>query len=87
MPTTKGKLNSEPFTVTVDENGEVADETPELQENSDWDETIRNQAADVIQRLREGRSWSMQVRRQLLNLQKLVDGCYESARTEREIVF
>lgn len=87
MVTTKGKLNGDPFIVTVDENGEVVDKTPELQESSGWGESIRNQDADVIQRLRDGRPWSMQDRRQLLNLQKLIDGCYESARTEREIVF
>ena len=87
MVTTKGKLNSEPFTVTMDENGEVVDKTPELQESNGWGESIRNQDADVIRRLREGRPWSMQDRRQLLNLQKLIDGCYESARAEREVVF
>ena len=87
MITTKGKLNSDPFIVTVDENGEVVDKTPELQGSSGWGESIRNQDADVIQRLREGHPWSMQDRRQLLNLQRLIDGCYESARTEREIVF
>lgn len=87
MVTTKGKLNSDPFIVTVDENGEVVDKTPELQESSGWGESIRNQDADVIEHLRVGRPWSMQDRRQLLNLQKLIDGCYESARTEREVVF
>ena len=87
MVTTKGTLNNDPFIVTVDENGAVVDKTPELQETSGWGESIRNQDADVIERLRDGRPWSMQDRRQLLNLQKLIDGCYESARTEREIVF
>ena len=87
MITTKGKLNSEPFTVTVDENGQIVDKTPILQENNGWGESIRNQDIDVIQRLREGRPWSMQDRRQLLNLQKLIAGCYKSAKTEREIVF
>ena len=87
MITTKGKLNSEPFTVTVDENGQIVDKTPILQENNGWGESIRNQDIDVIQRLREGRPWSMQDHRQLLNLQKLIAGCYKSAKTEREIVF
>ncbi len=87
MVTTQGKLNSDPFIVTVDEDGEVVNKTPELQENSGWGESIQNQDTDVIQRLRDGAPWSMQDRRQLLNLQKLIDGCYESARTEREIVF
>ena len=87
MVTTKGKLNGDPFIVTVDEDGEIVDKTPELQESSGWGESVRNQDADIIERLRDGRPWSMQNRRQLLNLQKLIDGCYESARTEREIVF
>ena len=54
MVTTTGKLKSEPFTVTVDENGEVVNKTPELQESSGWGESIRNQDADVIQRLQKG---------------------------------
>ena len=87
MVTTRGKLNSEPFIVTVDENGEVVDKTPELQGSSGWGESIRNQDADVIQCLRDGSPWSMQDRRQLLNLQRLIDGCYESAKTEREVLF
>ena len=87
MVTTEGKLNSEPFTVTVDEKGEVIDKTPQLQGSSGWGESIRNQDADIIHRLKTGASWAMQDRRQLLNLQRLIDGCYESARNGREIVF
>ena len=87
MVTTKGRLDSDPFTVTVDEDGAVVNKTPVLQESSGWGESIRNQDADVIQRLRDGTPWAMQDRRQLLNLQRLIDGCYESARSEREIVF
>ena len=87
MVTTKGKLKSEPFIVTVDEDGEVVDKTPELQESSGWGESIRNQDADVIQRLRDDIPWVMQDRRQLLNLQRLIDACYESASTEREVIF
>ena len=87
MVTTKGKLNSDPFTVTVDENGKVVEKTPELQDSSGWGESVRNQDADVIGRLRDGIPWEMQDRRQLLNLQRLIDGCYESAKTEREVVF
>ena len=87
MVTTKGRLDSDPFTVTVDEDGAVVDKTPELRESSGWGESIQNQDADVIQHLRDGTPWAMQDRRQLLNLQRLIDGCYESARSEREIVF
>ena len=87
MVTTKGRLDSDPFTVTVDEDGKVVDKTPVLHESGGWGESIRNQDADVIQRLRDGTPWAMQDRRQLLNLQRLIDGCYESARSERELVF
>jgi predicted dehydrogenase len=47
--------------------------------------SIRDQDADVIQRLREGRPWELQDRRQLLDLQRLIDACYESARTGRQV--
>ncbi|MYE91270.1 Gfo/Idh/MocA family oxidoreductase [Candidatus Poribacteria bacterium] len=87
MVTTRGELNSDPFTVTVDENGEVVDKTPQLKESSGWGDSIRNQDTDVIQRLLDGTPWIMQDRQQLLNLQRLIDGCYESARIEREVVF
>lgn len=87
MVTTKGKINSDPLTVTMDDNGEVVDKTPDLEEGSGWGESIQNQDADVIQRLRDGTPWAMQDRRQLLNLQRLIDGCYESAKSEREVVF
>ena len=86
MVTTKGKINSEPFIVTVDESGEVVDKTPKLTENNGWGESIRDQDADIIQGLKTGSSWTMQDSRQLLNLQRLIDGCYESARNEREIL-
>ncbi len=86
MVTTKGKINSEPFIVTVDEGGEVVDKTPTLTESSGWGESIRNQDADIIQSLKTGSSWNMQDSRQLLNLQRLIDGCYESARNEREVI-
>ncbi len=87
MVTTKGKLNSEPLIITVDEKGEVIDKTPQLQESSGWGESVRNQDADIIHRLQTGASWTMQDRRQLLNLQRLIDGCYESAKNGREVVF
>ena len=84
--TTRGTLKSQPFSVVVDEDGKVVDRTPEL-EDADWSASIRDQDADVIQCLREGRPLKMHDRKQLLNLQKLIDGCYESARTGREVVF
>ena len=44
------------------------------------------QDATLIAQLRAGEPWDMQDTRQLLNLQKVVDACYESARTGREVV-
>jgi len=61
------------------------DRTPQLNEN-DWGDSIRVQDADVIGRLRQGTPWELQDHRQLLNLQKVVDGCYASARTGKEIL-
>ena len=66
------------------------DRTPELQGREDWNdgwgESVRLQDADVIGRLRRGQPWELQDHRQLLNLQKVVDGCYESARRGQEIL-
>ena len=113
LVTTRATLRSVPFQVLVDEEGRVADRTPELEgaafareefwqltdqlepgkplELPDTDffqaifRSIRDQDADVIQRLREDRPWELQERRQLLNLQRLIDACYESARTDRQV--
>lgn len=92
LVTTRGTLmNSGPFSVKIDEEGKVVDRTPELQGRKDWQdgwgESVRLQDADIISRLRQGKPWEMQDHRQLLNLQKVIDGCYESARLGREIVF
>ena len=46
----------------------------------------RTYDAGLVAKLRGGELWDVQDARQLLNLQKIVDACYESARTGREIV-
>jgi predicted dehydrogenase len=92
LVTTRGTLTSgNPFSVKMDEEGVVVDRTPELQGREDWydswHDSLRLQDADIIGRIRQGKPWEMQDHRQLLNLQRIVDGCYESARTGREIAF
>ncbi len=86
MVTTRATLKSVPFSVAVDMEGKVVDKTPAIEEDN-WSASIRAQDEDVIQRLGEGRLLEMQDHRQLRNLQKLIDGCYESAHTGREVVF
>lgn len=85
LTTTRATLSSAPFAVRVDEDGEVVDRTPELEGPAGWNESVGLQDADLIGRLRRGQAWDMQDARQLLNLQKIVDGCYESARLGREV--
>lgn len=92
LVTTRGTLmNSAPFSVKLDEDGKIVDRTPELQGREDWydswHDSIRLQDAEVLGCIRRGEVWPMQDHRQLLNLQKVIDGCYESARLGREIVF
>jgi len=113
--TTRATLCNVPFRILIDEQGRVADKTPELEDAAfvgekywhltdqiepgkplvipdedfleAWTRSIRDQDADVVQRLRENRPWDLQDRRQLLNLQRLIDACYESARTGRQVHF
>ena len=85
LTTTQATLTGAPFSVRVDEDGEVVDRTPDLEDPSGWNESVGLQDADLIGRLRRGEAWDMQDARQLLNLQKIVDGCYESARLGREV--
>ena len=71
-------------------DGQIVDDTPEIpgtdSESPDaWMRSIRDQDADIVQKIRTGGGPDMQDRRQLLNLQRLVDACYESARQQREI--
>lgn len=81
----KGTITGAPFSVLVDEEGEIVDRTPAL-EGDGWGESVERQDADIIEKLWQGTPWDLQDHRQLLNLQKVVDGCYESARTGREVL-
>jgi predicted dehydrogenase len=87
LVTTRATLTNRPFLVVVDENGNVVERTPQMVRDGDWYSSIRAQDWDLIERIRQGQPWNMQDPRQLLNLQKLIDGCYESARTGHEVRF
>ena len=52
---------------------------------ANWQRSINDENADVIARLRRNQPWTQHDRRQLLNLQHIIDACYESARTGRQI--
>jgi predicted dehydrogenase len=85
LVTTQGTITGAPFSVLVDEEGEIVDKTP-LLDGDGWGESVERQDADIIEKLLQGIPWDMQDARQLLNVQKIVDGCYESARTGREVL-
>ena len=86
LTTTQGTITGAPFAVQVDVQGEIVDQTPPLDGDDDWFQSVHTQDAALIAQLRAGEPWAMQDARQLLNLQKVVDACYESARTGREVV-
>ena len=69
----------------IDREGEVEDLTPSL-EADNWSESIWAQDAEIIDKLQRGEPWILQDARQLLNLQKIIDACYESARKDREVL-
>ena len=85
LTTTRATVTGEPFAVKVDVEGEIVDQTPQLDGGDDWFQSVHTQDATLIAQLRAGEPWDMQDARQLLNLQKVVDACYESARTGREV--
>ena len=87
LTTTHGTITGAPFAVLADVQGEIVDQTPPLNGDDDWFQSVHTQDAALIAQLRTGEPWAMQDARQLLNLQKVVDACYESARTGREVVF
>ena len=87
LVTERGTMRSDPFEVKVDKDGQIVDQTPQLKQADGWGESIRDQDADLVGRLLSGTPWVMQEPHQLLNLQKLVDGCYASAAQGREVVF
>lgn len=86
LTTTKGTITGTPLAVKVDIDGDIVDQTPTLEGDDDWLKSTRTQDAALITKLRADEPWDVQDARQLLNLQKIVDACYESARTGREIV-
>ena len=86
LTTTRATITGEPFAVKVDIEGEIVDQTPQLDGDDDWSQSVHTQDATLIAQLRAGEPWDMQDTRQLLNLQKVVDACYESAHTGREVV-
>ena len=85
LTTTRATVTGEPFAVKVDVEGEIVDQTPQLDGDDDWFQSVHTQDATLIAQFRAGEPWDMQDARQLLNLQKVVDACYESARTGREV--
>lgn len=84
LVTTRGTVSSRPFQVLVDEAGEVVDRTPNIEEGG-WPDSILSQDRDIIERLAQGRRLEMHDARQLLNLQKVISGCYASAMAGREV--
>ena len=80
----RGTITGAPFSVLVDEGGEVVDRTPELP-GDNWSKSVHAQDAELVDKLLRGERWDLQDTRQLLNLQKVIDACYESARSGREV--
>ncbi len=85
LTTTRATVTGAPLAVSVDVAGQIVDQTPQL-DGDDWFHSVHTQDAALIAQLRAGDPWDLQDARQLLNLQKVVDACYESARTGREVV-
>ena len=81
----RGTITGSPYSVRIDREGEVEDLTPSLEEDN-WSESIWSQDAEIVDKLQRGEPWSLQDARQLLNLQKVIDACYESARRGREVL-
>ena len=84
LTTEKGTVTGTPLSVKVDIEGDIVDQTPTL-DGDDWSLSVHTQDASLIAKLRGGAPWDVQDARQLLNLQKIVDACYESASTGREV--
>ena len=84
LTTEKGTVTGTPLSVKVDIEGDIVDQTPPL-DGDDWSLSVHTQDASLIAKLRSGVLWDVQDPRQLLNLQKIVDACYESANTGREL--
>ncbi len=85
LVTSAATLVNTPFTIMVDRDGEIRDETPSNLSSDNWLESLRNQDAQIIEWLRDGAPWSMQTPQELYNLQRIVDASYELARSGREV--
>lgn len=85
LVTSAATLMNTPFTVMVDRDGAIQNETPADLDDDTWFESVRKQDTEAIERLRDGVPWSMQTPQELYNLQRIVDACYESARSGREV--
>ena len=85
MTTTKGTLVFQPLSIMLDQDGSVVELTPEIPKD-DKMMSVRDQDADLINRLRHGQKWDMQDHRSILNLHRIIDACYESAREGREVL-
>lgn len=85
LVTSAATLVNTPFTVMVDRDGEIHDETPANISSDDWFESVKQQDGEVVGWIRDGLPWTMQTPQELYNLQRIVDACYESARSGREV--
>ena len=70
-----------------DIDGAIVDQTPPLAGDGDWGKSVYVQDAALIAKIRadSAQPEAVQDARQLLNLQKVIDACYESARSGREV--
>lgn len=86
--TERATLRNTPLQVLVDELGTIVDRTPsgeEFENRNDWLGSVRKQDEEIVSGLSQGKPWTMQDANQLLTLQKVIDGCYESARLGHEV--
>tara|TARA_B100000676_G_C18042059_1_gene825539 strand:+ start:30 stop:776 length:747 start_codon:yes stop_codon:yes gene_type:complete len=87
LTTTRGTITGAPFSIKADIDGAIVDQTPPLAGDGDWGKSVYVQDAALIAKIRtdSAQSEAVQDARQLLNLQKVIDACYESARSGREV--
>ena len=87
LTTTRGTITGAPFSIKADIDGAIVDQTPPLAGDGDWGKSVYVQDAALIANIRpdSAQPEAVQDARQLLNLQKVIDACYESARSGREV--
>ena len=87
LTTTRGTITGAPFSIKADIDGAIVDQTPPLAGDGDWGKSVYVQDAALIAKIRadSAQPEAVQDARQLLNLQKVIDACYESARSGREV--